>query len=127
MVDGFALSLQVVRYPGSPVDSARWWASVNMRAGMHGSAASTVIVPLPAPEDAMRMAEGIARSLGHRLIELGTPAEPGPDVPVHQCPSDGSGIMPCCGRTPFELRAHRVTVDPQLVTCPGRSAKDGTA
>jgi len=74
MVDGFALSLQVVRYPGSPVDSARWWASVNMRAGMHGAATSAPPAPLPTREAAMRAVEEMARSLGHRLIELGTPA-----------------------------------------------------
>lgn len=36
---------------------------------------------------------------------------------IHQCPPEGSGIMPCCGRTPFERRSDRITVDPKLVTC----------
>lgn len=40
------------------------------------------------------------------------------DVPVHACPLDGSGgIMPCCGRLVFEVRSHRIAVDPALVTC----------
>ena len=68
MDDGFALSLQVVRH------STRWWASVNMRAGMHGAATSAPPAPLPTREAAMRAVEEMARSLGHRLIELGTPA-----------------------------------------------------
>ena len=38
-------------------------------------------------------------------------------VPVHACPPKGSGSMPCCGRTPFEVRAHRIATDPALVTC----------
>lgn len=37
---------------------------------------------------------------------------------VHASPPDGSGITPCCGRTPFELpRTDRMTQDPQDVTC----------
>lgn len=38
---------------------------------------------------------------------------------THQCPPDnGGGLMPCCGRTPFEVaRTDRMTEDPALVTC----------
>lgn len=36
---------------------------------------------------------------------------------THRCPPVGSGIMPCCGRTPFEARGDRITTDPRLVTC----------
>lgn len=39
---------------------------------------------------------------------------------VHQCPPEGSGLMPCCGKTPFELRADRMTEDPAKVTCKGQ-------
>ena len=37
---------------------------------------------------------------------------------THQCPPNGgSGLMPCCGRTPFEVpRTDRMTVD-GVVTC----------
>lgn len=39
---------------------------------------------------------------------------------VHQCPPRGSGVMPCCGRTPFEVPTwNRMTLDSLLVTCPG--------
>jgi hypothetical protein len=39
---------------------------------------------------------------------------------VHRCPPGGSGIMPCCGRTPFEVPLHdRITLDPVEVTCDG--------
>lgn len=38
---------------------------------------------------------------------------------VHSCPPPGSDVMSCCGRTPFEVpRYHRMTLDPDLVTCP---------
>lgn len=37
---------------------------------------------------------------------------------VHLCPPDGSGVTPCCGRTPFEIPlTDRVTVDELAVTC----------
>ena len=40
------------------------------------------------------------------------------DEVTHRCPPEGSGTMPCCGRTPFEVpRWHRMTLDPELVTC----------
>lgn len=38
---------------------------------------------------------------------------------VHLCPYTGQHFTPCCGRTPFELLAHRMTTDMALVTCPG--------
>jgi hypothetical protein len=38
---------------------------------------------------------------------------------IHLCPPEGSGLMPCCGRTPFEARQSRMTVNPSLVTCKG--------
>ena len=40
---------------------------------------------------------------------------------VHLCPPGDSGVMPCCGRTPFEAVADRMTLDADLVTCPGRT------
>lgn len=44
---------------------------------------------------------------------------------VHQCPPDGSGITPCCGRPPIELPgADRMTVDLTRITC-GRPAGRG--
>lgn len=38
---------------------------------------------------------------------------------THACPPKGSGIMPCCGQTPFEVLrpSDRMTTDPKLVTC----------
>lgn len=37
---------------------------------------------------------------------------------THACPPVGSGVTPCCGRTPFELpRDDKMTLDPGLVTC----------
>lgn len=36
---------------------------------------------------------------------------------VHQCPPRGSGLMPCCGRSPLETQGDRMTTNPDLVTC----------
>lgn len=37
---------------------------------------------------------------------------------VHACPPDGSGVTPCCGRTPFELpRTDRISSEVAVVTC----------
>lgn len=37
---------------------------------------------------------------------------------THACPPEGSGVTPCCDRTPFELpMTDRMTLDPSLVTC----------
>lgn len=37
---------------------------------------------------------------------------------THQCPPEGSGTMPCCDRTPFEVPdSDRMTLEPELVTC----------
>ena len=45
---------------------------------------------------------------------------------THQCPPSGSGVMPCCGLTPFEApRTDRMTLDPALVTC-GAPSVSGT-
>lgn len=44
---------------------------------------------------------------------------------THACPPTGSGVMPCCERTPFEVpRWHRMTLDPDLVTCDGSNRGD---
>ena len=40
-----------------------------------------------------------------------------PFAPIHACPPEGSGIMPCCGCTPFEKIRDRITDDSRLVTC----------
>jgi hypothetical protein len=41
-----------------------------------------------------------------------------PDTTVHAAPPDGSGLTPCCERTPFELpRSDRLTSDAEQVTC----------
>jgi hypothetical protein len=40
-----------------------------------------------------------------------------PAVTVHRCPTDRSGVMPCCGRTPFEAPGDRMTLCNDLVTC----------
>lgn len=43
-------------------------------------------------------------------------------LPVtHFAPLFGAAVMPCCGRTPFEVGADaRITVDRNAVTCRGK-------
>ena len=42
-----------------------------------------------------------------------------PEV-THRCPPEGTGTMPCCGRTPRQVPLwHRLTLDPSMVTCEG--------
>lgn len=39
-------------------------------------------------------------------------------VVTHRCPPGDSELMPCCGRSPFEVsRWDRMAEDPELVTC----------
>lgn len=46
------------------------------------------------------------------------PIEGGVAEVIHACPPNGSGVMPCCGCTPFEVCSlDRITRDPALVTC----------
>jgi hypothetical protein len=74
----------------------------------------------------------VATPEGHACAVPGTEREDGPtdaatllailhEPPVtetvHACPPDGSGLMPCCGRTPFEVPKERITIYPRLVTC----------
>jgi hypothetical protein len=44
-------------------------------------------------------------------------------IVTHLCPpGDDSGVMPCCGQTPFEVpRSDRITADKDLVTCGSES------
>lgn len=49
-----------------------------------------------------------------------------PQEVVHGCPPPGSGVTPCCGRTPFELpRTDRISTEAP-VTCPGNESGDQT-
>lgn len=39
---------------------------------------------------------------------------------THECPPQGGQLLPCCKRTPYEIPLyHRLTLDRELVTCPG--------
>ncbi|MGW1961793.1 hypothetical protein ACWCPD_16130 [Streptomyces sp. NPDC001935] len=45
---------------------------------------------------------------------------------VHGCPPDGSGLTPCCGRTPLELPLTDRISSEAPTTCTGASAPGGT-
>lgn len=51
-------------------------------------------------------------------------ADAEPDVVVHLCPPGDEAQFPCCGGWPLEHLAERITADPVLVTCHGRSGVD---
>ena len=86
----------------------------------------------PFRANGFRRVEKISRERGEWLVSRLSEIELGSksvwwwkrqkiDVITHQCPPNGSGIMPCCGRTPFDVPVyHRVTEDLSLVTCPSR-------
>lgn len=46
-------------------------------------------------------------------------AQPAHPEDIHACPpKNGGGLMPCCGRTPFEVSPwDRMTLEPMNVTC----------
>lgn len=49
----------------------------------------------------------------------------GHDEVTHQCPPEGSGVMPCCGLAPLQVPLwHRLTLKPELVTCKGKDSSD---
>jgi hypothetical protein len=53
---------------------------------------------------------------------MASPARPTLTI-THRQPPGGSDRMPCCGRSPFEVPSwHRLTDDPEQVSCPGKEA-----
>lgn len=41
---------------------------------------------------------------------------------IHACPPDGSGLMPCCGRSPIDVPlTERISLDGSTITCTGRA------
>lgn len=42
-----------------------------------------------------------------------------PEVVVHACPPGKGHLTTCCHKSPFDLLADKMTLDPSLVTCPG--------
>ncbi|MEU4348280.1 hypothetical protein [Streptomyces sp. NPDC023838] len=61
--------------------------------------------------------------VSERLFRMADEEErpaPDPEV-VHGCPPDGSGLTPCCGRTPFELPLTDRISSEAPTTCPGRT------
>jgi hypothetical protein len=62
-----------------------------------------------------RMANGEESAVVDRVAAETPPAE---TETVHACPPDGSGLTPCCGRTPFELpRTDRISSEADAITC----------
>ncbi|MET8080060.1 hypothetical protein [Streptomyces sp. NPDC005303] len=56
----------------------------------------------------------------HRDAPAAVQAQPGEtQETVHGCPPDGSGLTPCCGRTPFELPLTDRISSEEPVTCKG--------
>ena len=56
--------------------------------------------------------------------EIGEPLSEGVEI-THQCPAGDDTITPCCGVHVLELPwTDRMTVDPELVNCPGEPPRD---
>lgn len=105
----------------------------------------TISVPLPEPEreagpeqvsDAERLEKmavdlgdvrSAMESVGRALAVLSTEFERlstlvigEEDTIIHACPPDGSGLMPCCGRSPIDVPlTERISMDGTAVTCAG--------
>jgi hypothetical protein len=71
----------------------------------------------PAESRALRaeIERDAARAEVERLKDRAAKDDAG--VTIHACPPKGAGIMPCCGRTPFEVMADRMTTRPEFVNC----------
>lgn len=60
----------------------------------------------------------------HRDLEAMRVADQPAQEIVHAVPPTASNIMPCCGRTPFDVPGECMTLEPDSVTCPGRGPKE---
>lgn len=99
----------------------------------------TISVPIPDPDpapvelaaeemslnlgDVHAALESVGRALSvvsaefERLSKLVLGEE---NTVVHACPPDGSGLTPCCGRSPIDLPlTERISLDGTSVTCIG--------
>jgi hypothetical protein len=64
--------------------------------------------------DTYQVEDALGPEMADEAQQAGPPAEV-----VHGCPPDGSGLTPCCGRTPFELPlGHRISTEAPT-TCTG--------
>lgn len=61
---------------------------------------------------------GLLDQIDRLQAVLGEEPPPAHEV-IHACPLGDSGIMACCGRTPFQALHDRMTTYPRLVTCQG--------
>lgn len=71
----------------------------------------SVIIAFGVKQLAKRVAENLNEVPS---TDVATPEEG--DAVTHRCPPERSGMMPCCGRTPFEVSEDRMTADDALVT-----------
>jgi hypothetical protein len=79
-----------------------------------------VIPPRPWPDNPCTCHPDASPTLADKVLALAFP----PDYEVvHGCPPGGSGLTPCCGRTPFELPpTDRITSDPTHISCKPKPA-----
>lgn len=79
--------------------------------------------PAAAPESEPPVhGESVAHLAGLHDDEPATGAEHADTETVHACPPDGSGLTPCCGRTPFELPLGDRISSEAPTTCTGPAA-----
>jgi len=71
-----------------------------------------------------RLIDSVVRGVRSQLaLPVGELTELGGAV-VHRCPPGDAALMPCCGRTPFEVPGDRMTTSLALVTCGAVSDHD---
>jgi len=83
-----------------------------------GGHVTCTLIDCPKPE--------AADNLLHGADETPVVAQAAAEV-VHGCPPDGSGLTPCCGRTPFELPLGDRISSEAPVTCPGAAVAQPAA
>jgi hypothetical protein len=87
-------------------------AGCRLRAALAAESAA----PRPSHHDPVRDADDFAAAESNRDLA---------DEVVHMAPSVNKAVTPCCGRTPFELRAtDRMTLDQSSVTCRGAASPE---
>jgi hypothetical protein len=115
--------------PGGPDSDTAWGDVVAERDAARAELAGMRqrVLALAGRMDAAAAALGITEETAGITASLRDAVGASPSGVTHRCPPDGSGTMPCCDRTPFEVpETDHITSDASLVTCPSPDAVTST-
>ncbi|WP_406156919.1 hypothetical protein [Streptomyces canus] len=119
----FALSTALGLGTGAP------WEAIHERVKELAAAPAVVSAVPPQPEETRpgayvhdpELPAIEPEPLGNIDVDPADVAEASEEA-VHGCPPDGSGLTPCCGRTPFELPLTDRISSEAPITCPGSAS-----